>query len=137
MYDEKKESRWDYLGKEPEVDKKLKEKVDLFISGETQEDLDEDIRGICGEIFILCESNPDAGLEWIKKIISEKQVLESYVFLKFCKARAYQIKGVQPLKDRPFVKVGVAGSEELRLYLNDENLNYLELVVLSIFIFVL
>jgi hypothetical protein len=84
------------------------------------------------KIFNLCESDPDAGLEFIKKAVSEKPELESYIFLKFCKARAYQVKGVQPLRDRPFVKVGVAGPEELRLYLNDENLNYLELALLEV-----
>jgi hypothetical protein len=84
------------------------------------------------KIWNLCESDPDEGLEFIKKAISEKPVLESYAFLKSCKARAYQIKGVQPLRDKPWVKVGIAGPEELRLYINDENLNYLELALSEI-----
>lgn len=81
------------------------------------------------KIFNLCESDPDAGLEFIKKAISENPGLESYAFLKLCKVRAYQIKGVQPLRDKPWVKVGIVGPEELRLYINDENLNYLELAL--------
>ena len=81
------------------------------------------------KIFERCESDPDAGLEFIKKAISENPDLESYVFLKFCKARAYQIKGVRPLQDNPGVNVGIAGLEELRSYINDENLNYLELAL--------
>lgn len=84
------------------------------------------------KIFCLCESDPDAGLEFIKKAISENPVLESYVFLGFCKARAYQVKGVQPLRNRPWVNVGVAKPEELRSYINDENLNYLELALSEI-----
>lgn len=80
-------------------------------------------------VLRLCESDPDAGLDFIKKAVSDEPVLESYVFLKFCKARAYQMKGVQPLRERPWVKVGVAEPEELRLYINDENLNHLELAL--------
>lgn len=84
------------------------------------------------KIFYLCESNPDAGLEFIEKAIREEPVLESYVFLKVCRARAYQVKGVRPVLDRPWVEVGVAGPEELRLYIEDENLNYLELALSEI-----
>ena len=84
------------------------------------------------KIFNLCESDPNSGLEFIKKTISENPVLESYAFLKLCKVRAYQIKGVQPLRDKPWVKVGTVEPEELRLYINDENLNYLELALSEI-----
>jgi len=86
------------------------------------------------EIFNLCESEPDAGLEWIGKNAREnpKLEIESNVFLKLCEARAYYTKGLRPLKGRPFTEVEEAEPEELRLYVNDENLNCLELALQEI-----
>lgn len=84
------------------------------------------------KILRLCESDQDAGLEFIKKIISENPELKSYSFLKFCKARAYQIKEVQPLIDRQCIKIRDIETRKLCSYLSDKNLDYLELALLEI-----
>jgi len=93
------------------------------------EDANKENEGIFRKIFNLCESDPDAGLEIIRKALKETPELEFCSPLRFCILRAYQIKGVKPLLERPWVKVGIAKSNELRLYLSEENLNYIELAL--------
>lgn len=74
----------------------------------------------------LCESDPDAGLELIKGFIENNLEFESNPIIKFCKALAYGRKGFKPLIEKPWLNIDLAEPNELRSYLNDENLNDLE-----------
>ncbi|MCG2754905.1 MAG: hypothetical protein L6247_04980 [Desulfobacteraceae bacterium] len=60
----------------------------------------------------LCESDPDAGMEFIEGIISKKPELSTDLFFKFAKAMAYKAKSFQQVK-----KAGLIES------INDMNLN--------------
>lgn len=76
-------------------------------------------------ILHLCETDPDTGLAFINQITTDNPSLMTFPFLLLCKIRAYQIKGVSPLKDQPGI-CATSEPEELLLYLNDENLNAME-----------
>ena len=52
----------------------------------------------------LCESNPDAGIEFIENTISKNPELETNLFLKFSKVMAYKAKVFQPLKNSGIVE---------------------------------
>lgn len=78
-------------------------------------------------LFRLCESDPDLGLKVIADSGRKDPTIESEPIYRFCKTRAYQVKGTLWLKDIPWVNAGTAGPEELRLYVNNEDLNCLEL----------
>lgn len=80
----------------------------------------------------LCESDPDAGLELISTVVCDRPELASKSFIRFAKAMAYMSKGFLPFAGRPYVEIDVAGPEELRSYLNDDNLNHLELALVEI-----
>ena len=82
-------------------------------------------------ILRLCETDPDAGLRFINKISTDNPSLNTFPFLIICKIRAYQVKGVLPIKERPWVKA-ISEPEELLLYINDENLNAMESALLEI-----
>jgi len=93
---------------------------------------DKELNKIANEIWNLCETDPDEGLRSIDGMMRRYPVLKTYPFLKLCKARAYQIKGLKPLLERPFINIAIAEPDELRRYISDENLNYLELALLEL-----
>lgn len=82
-------------------------------------------------LFRLCESDPDLALSIIEESIKKDPSIESEPVYRFCRARAYQIKGTLCLRDKPWVKVGTANPDEIRLYVNDDDLNCLELSLLE------
>jgi hypothetical protein len=88
---------------------------------------DEELNKIADEIWNLCETDPDEGLRLIDEMVTRHPVLKTYTFLKLCKARAYQIKGL-----KPFINIAIVELDELQKYISDENLNYLELALLEL-----
>jgi hypothetical protein len=84
---------------------------------------------ILAKILNLCESNPDAGLEFIEQTIRDKPESESDPFGKFAKAMAYGSKGLFQLSRRkPDVDFAGFDQEQLRddLGVTDTHLDYLE-----------
>lgn len=82
-------------------------------------------------ILQLCETDPDTGLKFIDKLFTDHPELNTFPFLIICRIRAYQVKGVSPIKERPGVNA-ISEPEELLLYINDENLNAMESALLEI-----
>lgn len=85
--------------------------------------------------YDLCISDPDIGLEAVESLLRENPELASNCTVIFAKAMAYMAKGYQELHKRietGEVNLPIAESEELRLYLHDEELKYLELALLEI-----
>jgi hypothetical protein len=81
------------------------------------------------KILNLCESNPDAGLEFIEQTIRDNPESESDPFGKFAKAIAYGSKGLfQLMRSKPEVDFTAFDQEELRddLGVTDTHLDYLE-----------
>jgi hypothetical protein len=64
--------------------------------------------------------------------MTQHPVLRTYPFLKLCKARAYQVKGLKPLLEGPFINIAIAEPDGLRWCISDENLNYLGLTLLEL-----
>jgi hypothetical protein len=93
---------------------------------------DELLHQIANKIWNLCETDPDEGLRLIDEMMTRYPVLKTYPFLKLCKARAYQIKGLKPLLERPFINVATVALDELQRYITDENLNYIEMALLEL-----
>lgn len=90
---------------------------------------DEILDEIIQEVFQLCDSDPDAGLELIEKMIESSPELESNPLVKFAKATAYLSKGLRQLaKRQPWIDFTVMDGEELRnIYgITDMHLDYLE-----------
>lgn len=83
---------------------------------------------ILAEILNLCESDPDAGLEFIERTIKERPGAESDPFGKFARAIAYGSKGLfQLARSKPEIDFTGFDEEELRdLGVTDEHLDYLE-----------
>jgi len=84
---------------------------------------------VLAKILNLCESNPDAGLEFIEQTIRDKPESESAPFGKFAKAMAYGSKGLFQLsRSKPDVDFTTFVQEELRddLGVTDTHLDYLE-----------
>ena len=83
---------------------------------------------VVANILNLCESDPDAGLEFIEQAIKKNPKLESNPFGKFAKAMAYGSKGVfQLTRSNPKVDFTVFDEEELRnnLGITDTHLDYI------------
>jgi hypothetical protein len=118
MADNGQKSRWDYLGKKPE---------DTEISGDTSQSEPPE-RNLLRE----ADHNPDLALAYIKDFLERKPEMDSDVYLKICKFMAFKAKGIQPLRDAGFYRVDVAGPEELREYLKEEHLGWLELALKEI-----
>jgi len=84
---------------------------------------------IMAKILNLCESNPDAGLEFIEQTIRDKPESESDPFGKFARAMAYGSKGLFQLsRNKPEVDFSGFDREELidDLGVTDAHLDYLE-----------
>lgn len=84
---------------------------------------------ILAKILNLCESDPDAGLEFIEQTIKERPEAKSDPFGKFAKAIAYGSKGLFQLAGiKPWLDFTGFGEEELRddLGITDIHLDYLE-----------
>jgi hypothetical protein len=64
--------------------------------------------------------------------MNHNPILKTYPFLKWCKARAYQIKGLQPLIERNCLKINNTKTSELCSYFNNKQLDFLELALLEI-----
>jgi len=83
---------------------------------------------IISTLLSMCETDPDAVLSFINDAMMKDEILQSYTSLQFCKARAFQYKGLKPLVERPGdIQINTANKEELQRYLTDQNLNCLEL----------
>lgn len=84
---------------------------------------------VLAKIINLCDTDPDAGLEFIEQTIKENPESESEPFGKFAKAMAYGSKGIfQLARSKPEINfVGLDG-EELKddLGITDTHLDYLE-----------
>jgi hypothetical protein len=84
---------------------------------------------ILAKILNLCETDPDAGLEFIEQTIKKKPGAESDPFGKFAKAIAYGSKGLfQLARSKPEMDFTSFDEEELRddLGITDVHLDYLE-----------
>jgi hypothetical protein len=84
---------------------------------------------IFAKILNLCESDPDAGLEFIEQTIKKKPGAESDPFGKFAKAIAYGSKGLfQLARSKPGMDFTSFDEEELRddLGITDAHLDCLE-----------
>lgn len=83
---------------------------------------------ILAKILNLCESNPDAGLEFIEYTMRDKPESESDPFGKFAKAMAYGSKGLFQLsRSKPQIDFTLFNEDELRenLGITDIHLDYL------------
>lgn len=88
-----------------------------------------------GEIVSLCYSDPDAGLEVIRKVISENPELESNSLLTVAKATAYGSKGLyQTMRQKPELNIHITDAHEIRemLGLTDKQLDCLEIALREI-----
>ncbi|MEM2941654.1 MAG: hypothetical protein QW304_08935 [Thermoproteota archaeon] len=84
---------------------------------------------ILAKILNLCESNPDAGLEFIEQTMKESPEAATDPFGKFAKAMAYGSKGLfQLARSKPEIDFSGFDKEELRdeLGITDSHLDYLE-----------
>lgn len=83
---------------------------------------------VLAKIINLCDTDPDAGLEFIELTIKENPESESDPFGKFAKAMAYGSKGIfQLARSKPEIDFTVLDGEEMRdVGISDTHLDYLE-----------
>lgn len=83
-------------------------------------------------VYNLCGSDPDAGLNLIQEVIKENPELSSEPYIKWGKFLAFGKKGTQKLLEREKLNIDAADGDELLKYLNEEDLNYLDLALREI-----
>lgn len=115
MTDNGQKSRWDYLGEKPEDTEKSEET--------SQPESPE--HSLCE----VADTNPDLALEFIEKTIEDNPEAASELYVMTCKVIAFKAKGIQPLRESQFTRVDVAEPEELRGYLQEGHLDWLELAL--------
>jgi len=84
---------------------------------------------VLAEILNLCESDPEAGLEFIERVIRERPEASSDPFGKFAKAIAYGSKGLfQLARSKPAIDFTGFDEKELKdhLGITSVHLDYLE-----------
>ena len=87
-----------------------------------------DASQVIADILNLSETEPEKALIVIDELIKNKD-LETFESLQFCKARAFQTKGLKPVIERPWIQIKTTNREELMKYLVDDDLNNLELAL--------
>jgi len=86
-------------------------------------------------ILNLCESNPDAGIEFIESNTNKDPELSKSLFLKFSKAIAYKSKVLQPLKNSKLAEnidnmdSFAAFTKNIHSLLTKDSVKYLELAL--------
>jgi hypothetical protein len=81
------------------------------------------------DLIRTAESDPDFALALTNAMIKENPDMNSDAYVRLARFLAFKFKGVQTMREVRFCEIDVAEEDELRQYVNNDQLNWLELAL--------